>query len=292
MSSFGTALLLIAGIRLPLVSSAVAKPVVRAQAAALSDADKQAAHFEGLPVTDALIDQRPRIAARFAALPAHGPSPETFVLAVGGSGFQALFDREARRAAAVLTARAPGPSLVVSNSPDQVRSGILASPKTVALTIAAIGHRAVRGDTLVIYLASHGGRDANIEMDAPRLDFDDLTAPALAADLQRAGITRRIVIVSACFGATWIKPLANPTTILITAAAVDRTSFGCDDSRELTVFGEAILAELANRHQSLAAAFARAKLRIAAVERAEKETPSLPQSWVGSEMAAAWSAAR
>ncbi|QXQ04943.1 C13 family peptidase [Sphingosinicellaceae bacterium] len=288
---FGAIVLTVAHLPSPLVSGAVAKPVIAASAPVASDADKQAARFEGLPVTDALIDQRPRIAARIAALPAHGPAPETFVLAVGGSGFQALFDREARRAAGVLTARTPGPSLVLSNSPDQVRRGILASPRTVALTIAAIGRRAVRGDTLIIYLASHGGRDANIEMDAPRLDFEDLTATALAGDLQRAGIQRRIIIISACFGATWIKPLASPTTILLTAADVDRTSFGCDDSRELTVFGEAMLRELSGR-QSLAQAFARAKLRIAAAERAERELPSRPQSWVGNAMAAIWSAPR
>lgn len=282
--------LVIFGIEWSTVSAVMALPLSAAQASETSDSETQSARFEGLPVTDALIDQRGRIAARFAALPAHGAGPETFTITIGGTGYQAIFDREARRAADVLTARTPGPSIVLSNSPEQVTHGILASPKTVALAIAAIGHRAVRGDTLVIYLASHGGREANIVMEAPRLDFADLSAAALATDLQRAGIERRIVIVSACFGATWIKPLANPTTILMTAANVDRTSFGCDDSRDLTVFGKAILRELSNHRQSLAQAFSRAKQRIATDEHADHETPSQPQSWVGSEMAPVWSA--
>lgn len=253
------------------------------------DLDQAYQRFRDLSVEDALIDQSDRIARRFAALSAHGTAPETFVLAVGGSGFQEIFDREARRAASVLAARNGGPSLVLSNSPDQVKEGLLASPRTVGLALAAIGRRASKGDTLLVYLSSHGGRDARIAMAAPRLDFVDLAATGLARDLARAGIRRRIVIVSACFGATWIKPLASPSTIVIAAAAVDRTSFGCDDSRELTVFGKAMLGELANRDQSLARAFARAKLRIAAEERVEGATPSLPQAWVGRDMIAEWS---
>ena len=273
------------------VSTIVSRPFKSVQTETPSDYEIQSARFDDLPVTEALIDQRPRLAARIAALPPHRDR-ESFVLAVGGSGYQAILDREARRAAGVLNARDGGPALVVSNSPDQVKTGLLASPATVGLAIAAIGHRAVRSDTLVIYLASHGGREANIAMDAPRLEFADLTAKALAGDLQRAGIERRIIIVSACFGASWIKPLASPSTILMTASDVDKTSFGCDDSRDLTVFGEAILRELGNHHQSLATAFAHAKVRIAESERTDHTTASLPQSYVGSEMTEAWTASR
>lgn len=279
---------IVAGKALPIKPALAAKPTA-ALAPEVDDDTKAYARFRDLPVEDALIAQSGRIAAAFAALPAHGPAPETFVLAVGGSGFQEIFDREARKAAQTLTARTGGPSVVLSNTPGQVESGLLASPATVALATAAIGRRAQPQDLLIVYLSSHGGDDARIQMDAPRLDFAPLSASALARDLARAGLKRRIVIVSACYGATWIKPLASPSTILITAAAVDRTSFGCDDSRALTVFGKAIIGELAKPDQSLAQAFARAKLRIAAEERSERATPSLPQAWVGRDMVALWS---
>ncbi len=254
----------------------------------IAELAKAAERYHGLPVARALAEQPSRIARRFAALPAHPKGPEALVLAIGGDGYQEIFDREAHRAAAVLGSRAGGPAVVLSNSPAQVTRGLLASRETVALAAAAIGSRTRPGDTLLVYLASHGGEDGSIAMDAPRLDFAPLSATVLARDLARAGIKRRIVIVSACYGATWIKPLASPSTIVIAAAAVDRTSFGCDDRRELTVFGKALLGELANRRQSLAQAFARAKLRIAAEERVEGATPSLPQAWVGRDMAAAW----
>ncbi len=245
------------------------------------------ASFDGIALADAAIEQQDRVAAAIAALPPHGPGPEHLVLAVGGSGWQAIFDREARRAAVVLAARHPGPSLVISNSAVQARTGVLASRRIVALALAGIGRRARPDDITIVYLASHGGEDANIQMDAPGLDFDDLTATDLAHDLDVAGLKHRIVIVSACFGASWIPPLASPTTVVIAAAAADRTSFGCDDSRELTLFGESLLAELA-KPQPLAIAFATAKARIAAEERRLKITPSLPQAYVGSAMQAVW----
>ena len=244
--------------------------------------------FAPIAIDDALMAQPGRIAAQVAALPAHPASPETLVLAVGGEGYLAIFDREARRAAAVLAARGTGPSLVLSNTPGQAKSGIMASPATVAMTLAAIGKRARPGDLLVVYLTSHGSPEAFISMDAPRFDFGPLRASRLAQALDNAGLTRRIVIISACYAGSWIEPLANPTTIVVAAAAADRTSFGCDDSRDLTLFGESLLGELAHTELSLATAFARAKARVAASERAQQITPSLPQARVGAEMQGVW----
>jgi hypothetical protein len=244
--------------------------------------------FEPLEIEDALIDQQARIEARVAALPQHGKAAETLVLAVGGEGYLAVFDREARRAAAVLSARHGGPALVLSNTPEQVESGLLASRRTVALALAALGRRARPGDTLVVYLVSHGGEDASMSMAAPFLEFAPLTAADLATAMDAAGFTRRIVIISACFAGSWIDTLASPTTIVVAAAAADRTSFGCDDSRELTVFGEAMLGELADPALSPAQAFARARSRIAAAEAAAGETASLPEARVGSAMQPIW----
>ena len=246
--------------------------------------------FEPLEIEDALVDQQARIAVRVAALPAHPDGPETLVLAIGGQGYLAIFDREARRAAAVLAARGGGPALVLSNTPEQVESGLLASRRTMALAIAALGRRARPDDTLVVYLTSHGGPDASIEMDAPYIEFAAMTATDLASALDAAGFRRRVVIVSACYAGSWIAPLASPTTIVVAAAAADRTSFGCDDSREFTLFGESLLGELARPGLSLGAAFERARGRIAASERAGRFTPSLPLARVGADMQAVWDA--
>jgi hypothetical protein len=269
----------------------LAKPARPLSAAARAEA-AMFKRFEPLEIEDALVDQHDRITAAVAALPPHGDAPETVVLAIGGQGYQAIFDREARRAAAILSARGGGPALVLSNTPAQVETGLLASRRTVGLAIAALGRRARPGDTLVVYLASHGGEDASIAMDAPYIEFAPFTAADLATALDSAGFKRRIIIISACFAGSWIDRLASPTTIVIAAAAKDRTSFGCDDSREFTFFGEAMLGELAKPGQSLELAFDHARQRIAAGEKAQRVTPSLPQANVGAAMQAEWAAAR
>lgn len=279
-------LAVLAALSLPAASAPVASisPIPTPDAAEAAMVKR----FEPLEIEDALVDQHARIEAGVAALPAHGEAAETLVLAIGGEGYLALFDREARRAATVLAARHGGPALVLSNTPEQVETGLLASRRTVALALAALGKRARPGDTLVVYLASHGGEDGSISMEAPYIEFAPLTANDLARAMDSAGFTRRIVIISACFAGSWIEPLASPTTIVVAAAAADRTSFGCDDSRELTVFGEALLGELATTNRPLATAFDRARQRIAASERAAAMEPSLPQASIGSAMASAW----
>jgi hypothetical protein len=75
---------------------------------------------------------------------------------------------------------------------------------------------------------------------------------------------------------------------VITAAAKDRTSFGCDDTRRFTVFGEAFLGSLSVRNVSLHDAFEDAKRKISAEEGRENVTPSLPQVFVGRNMQALW----
>jgi hypothetical protein len=281
---FAVALFMLAVMATPLE----AKPAKPKSAAEIAEA-AIIKRFEPLEIEDALVDQHARITAAVAALPPHPDSAEMPVLAIGGEGYQAIFDREARRAADVLTARGGGPALVLSNTPEQVESGLLASRRTVPLALAALGQRARPDDTLIVYLASHGGEDASVSMEAPYIQFSPMTADDLASALDAAGFQRRIVILSACFAGSWIDRLASPTTIVIAAAAADRTSFGCDDSRELTVFGESMLGELAAPGLSLATAFDRAKQRIAVTEKAEQVEPSLPQARVGAAMQALWS---
>jgi len=72
---------------------------------------------------------------------------------------------------------------------------------------------------------------------------------------------------------------------VLTAAAADRTSFGCSDDRDLTYFGEAFYRDALPRASSLEQAFALTRTAIAAREQAEQVTPSDPQAWFGSRIA-------
>jgi hypothetical protein len=70
-----------------------------------------------------------------------------------------------------------------------------------------------------------------------------LRAQTVAKFLREAGIRWKVVVVSACYSGTFVEPLADNHTIVITAASRSRTSFGCSDERHLTYFGEAFYRE-------------------------------------------------
>jgi len=75
-------------------------------------------------------------------------------------------------------------------------------------------------------------------------------------------------------------------TLVITAAAADRSSFGCEDRATWTYFGDAFFNRALKRAPSLEAAFATARQIVTARERREGFTPSNPQMAGGSEVLA------
>jgi hypothetical protein len=95
-----------------------------------------------------------------------------------------------------------------------------------------------------------------------------------------------VIVISACYSGGFIELLRDPQTIVVTAAAADRTSFGCSNDRDLTYFGEAFYRDALPTARSLRAAFDAAKAAIAARERREHVTPSNPQAYFGAKMEA------
>jgi hypothetical protein len=229
-----------------------------------------------------------------AAIPPHAPGgTNVYAMAVAGSGAQALFSREAHealRVAALHFGADDRDGALLSNGAADLMHSPLATRANIAAVAQAIGDKADRKrDLLFLYLVSHGGQTAELESDLPSYDsVQAISSASTAAALKGAGVVRRVIVISACFSATWIPALADDDTIVITAAAKDRTSFGCDDSRRLTVFGEAFLGSLAARNISLHDAFEDAKRKISAEETKEHVTPSLPQVYVGRNMEGLW----
>jgi hypothetical protein len=92
------------------------------------------------------------------------------------------------------------------------------------------------------------------------------------------------VIVSARHSGAFIEPLADPNTIVITASAAERTSFGCSDDRDLTYFGAAFFRDALPAAPDPEAAFRTAVERIAARERRIEVEPSEPQATFSPEL--------
>jgi hypothetical protein len=234
-------------------------------------------------LTKELDALQPRIASR----------PNVYAIAVAAQGSQQLFSREAQLALQVAAARFGGNyrgGVLLSNSAVDLPNHPLATQPNVAAIARGIASRIdPEHDVAVIYLASHGSPEAWLATDLPshRL-LAPISSTSLAEALAEAGIKRRVIIISACFSASWIPALASDDTIVITAAAKDRTSFGCDDTRRLTFFGEAFLEGPLARGASLHDAFEAARGTVSKWEAQEQFEPSMPQAYVGRNMQALW----
>jgi len=94
----------------------------------------------------------------------------------------------------------------------------------------------------------------------------------------------RVVIISACYSGVFVPALANPRTLVITAAAADRSSFGCEDRATWTYFGEAFFNQALRSASTLEAAFSKARQIVTAREQREGFRPSNPQMAGGAEV--------
>lgn len=197
-----------------------------------------------------------------------------------------VFLREGRMVADVLAQRfdAQGRVLHLANHVDAVDSLPWATPRNLKRAVAALGERMDREqDLLVVYLTSHGARDFKLAAAHPPLEVAPVSPGELRVALDEAGIRHRVIAVSACYSGGWVGPLAGDTTLVMTAADPDRTSFGCGRRSDLTFFGRALFDEQLRRTHSFEQAFAAAVpvIRQREVDAGKPDGFSNPQISVG-----------
>jgi hypothetical protein len=239
---------------------------------------------QDLPTLDvaAVSERQPLLLRRaFASLQATrtDPSPQLFFVAFAGYGPEAVFKREALAVRELFDARfgTKGRSVVLVNHASTVDDIALASPANLDEALRRVGSLMNRDtDVLFLFLTSHGRKDL-LAVEMPGFAFDGLTPTDLKAMLDRAQIRNRVVVISACHSGSFIPLLQSPTSLVIAAAHADRTSFGCEDRREWTYFGDAFFNRARRRERSFERAFARAKTLIGRWETREALTRSLPQ---------------
>ena len=105
-------------------------------------------------------------------------------------------------------------------------------------------------DILFLHLTSHGARDGELAASFWPLEVAPVTPLTLKKWLDQSGIRNRVISISACYSGSWIDPLADDHTLIMTAADADHTSYGCGKRSELTFFGRAMYDEQL-RHQTL-----------------------------------------
>ena len=175
-----------------------------------------------------------------------------------------------------------GRSIALASSNDALDELPIASVTNLSRALARVGKvMNAEEDVLVLFVSAHGDREHRLSAWQPPLELAPLTPTALARMLQDSGIKWRVVVVSACYSGGFVEPLRDDNSIVITAAAPDRTSFGCEPGRDFTYFGQAFFRDALSKTASFTEAFAIAQEIVTRQEVEEKLTPSLPQISVG-----------
>lgn len=199
-----------------------------------------------------------------------------------------VFEREAVQAEAILREHlgAEGRSIILSAGGQGQRQYPAATPTNISATI---GHVATlmdpSEDLFVLFITSHGTADGAASLQERRRLEASLRPISLSAMLSQANVQNRVVIISTCFSGAFIPPLQNANTIVLTAAAADRTSFGCEPQRDWTYFGDAYFNRALRGGASMLEGFERAKAQISTWETEQHLTPSNPQSSIGANAA-------
>lgn len=208
---------------------------------------------------------------------------DVYVIAAGLWG-DPVFESEASRSADALARSlgAQGRTLVLSAGAGSApRTYPAASPDHLQIAIGKVGDLIDPAEDLVVlFLTSHGAPNGLSLHEQTRMR-GVFSPTALASSLRDAGVNRRIVIISACYSGVFLMPLANDDTIVLTAAARDRTSFGCQPENEWTYFGDAVVNRGLMQGKPLLQAFTDGQALIAQWEARDGFTPSNPQSYLG-----------
>src|SRR3954469_24334169 len=206
---------------------------------------------------------------------------ETYIVSFGLFGPESVFASEAQKAAQILRARLQAEAQVLVRFND--KRGGNATSATLAAALRSAGQAMVpEKDILVVFLTSHGSPDGLAVVAGRR--SETLSPRSFRSMLNSSGARYRVVIISACYSGVFARALADRRTLVITAAAPDRPSFGCEDGATWTYFGDAFFNQALRASPTLGEVFCRARDIVARRERKEGFEPSRPQIAGGSEV--------
>lgn len=209
---------------------------------------------------------------------------DVYILSVSFWG-DPVFEREATQAEEILRSHlgAEGRSIILSAGGQGQRNYPAATPDNFSAAIGQIGAAMdPNEDLFVLFITTHGQPDGIAAIREHNRLFAGLRPAHLSMMLQQANIQNRVAIISACFAGAFIGPLMSDSTIVMTAAAPDRSSFGCQPQNNWTFFGDAYFNRSVRGGANMIEAFDDAKRLITQWEREQNlSPPSNPQIFVG-----------
>lgn len=253
---------------------------------------EEASDFSSSPAIDVegtYYAQPSLLAQSVAGLAAQRPGiTDLYFVGLAGYGAEDVFLKEAEYVRAQFDSRyaTAGRSLLLVNNPATLTQYPLATRPNLAQALQAVAQRMDREeDLLFLFLTSHGSSDHRFALELGELQLNDLTPQQLRQALDDAGIRWRVLLVSSCYSGGFIDALQTPETPVITAAAADRTSFGCGAESDFTYFGTAYFKQALPQQPRFIEAFELADDWVSQRERQERIDASIPQRFVGAAIA-------
>ena len=214
-------------------------------------------------------------------------SADLYLVAFAADSTQDVFLREVRYVEDLFERRfgTRGRSVVLANHASTAEELPLASLTNLRVVLSQIGTAMdADEDVLFLFLTGHGSAEHELSVSFPPLPLNTIDPEALAGALDESGVRNRVVVVSSCYSGGFVGALESEHSVVFTASAADRRSFGCSNEAEFTYFGEALFAGALERSLSIPAAFEEARGIVTRREIDEGKEPSLPQLVVGSEI--------
>ena len=235
-----------------------------------ADTPEQVIYAQPRMLRDAVAKLAPRTAGR----------PNLYFIGFAGDGEEDVFLNEAEYANTLLGKRfgAAGHELLLVNNPATLSRYPLASLTNLETAVGAVAEKMDRdNDILFVLLTSHGTQDHLLYVNMDPLPLDSIAPEDLADIFAKAKIRYKIVVISACYSGGFIDALKNDTSMIVTAARADRTSFGCGSDSDITDFGRAFFVDGLNHNDTFGGAFAEANKLVGAWETRDHEEHSQPQ---------------
>ncbi|MBI3714608.1 MAG: hypothetical protein HY255_01290 [Betaproteobacteria bacterium] len=236
--------------------------------------------------------RQPQLLARDLAAVRPGREGDITMFFVGVAGYaeQDVFMKEVRYVSRLFRERygTSEHSVLLINNAKSVTETPIASGSSLRLALNRVGDVMDRErDILFLYLTSHGSSDHKFSLSFGLMQFNDLGPAQLRKLLDESGIKRRVIVVSACYSGGFVEPLKSPDTLIMTASAADKTSFGCSNEAEFTYFGQAYFRDALGKTPSFIDAFDLARPAIEARETATENDHANPVIYVGANIRAA-----
>ena len=209
-----------------------------------------------------------------------------YFLGVAGASYQDVFRYEIDRIKEQFDTRFGtfGRSIELVNNPETLTKTPIASKTSMQLALQRIGQQMNHeSDVLFLYMTSHGLPN-RFEMSNDPIDLEDIDPKWLKETLDKSGIRWKVIVISACYSGSFVPALQSPDTLIITASAADRTSFGCSNEADYTYFGRAFFDQAMREQHSLKAAFQQAAETVTKWENAQGFQSSEPQWVIGKNM--------